>query len=282
MSGRPSARILSVAALTAAILGIAGCYGQTDFATQIGHNAATLNAHGSANSGPVEPYFEFWKTATPNTRIQTPVQIVPGGVSGPVSARATNLTDGTDYSYRFCGTDSSTHGSPVCAQTQTFVTGLSSVQAYGDTRQQGVAGDFDQIYVKVVAAPPNGTPTGRVFYRFNDHRSTTANPGGISFEFGSKTEDNVTCVNVKGNVAAIGFRQIPPYPDTIPFRNEQVVWILDRGRADSGQDKFLGSTYFTVAGPPANDCPIPDSTDNLPVVTHGDAAVSEVQPVSPN
>jgi hypothetical protein len=272
-----------VAALTAAILGITGCYGQTDFATQIGHNAATLNAHGSANSGPVEPYFEFWKTATPNTTIQTPIQIFPGGVSGPVSARATNLSDGTEYSYRFCGTDSSTHGFPVCAQIQTFTTGLSSVQATGDTKKQGVATDFDQIYVNVVAAPPNGTPRGRVFYRFNDHRSTTANPGGVSFEFGSKTEDNVNCVSVKGNVAAIGFRQIPPYPDNIPFRNEQWIYVVDAGRADSGQDKFLGSQYFKGFGPPdPNDCSIPDATDNFPLLSHGDAAVSDVQPVSPN
>jgi hypothetical protein len=281
MSGRPSARILSVAALTAAILGIAGCYGQTDFATQIGHNAATLNAHGSANSGPVEPYFEFWKTATPNTRIQTPVQIVPGGVSGPVSARATNLTDGTDYSYRFCGTDSSTHGSPVCAQTQTFVTGLSSVQATGDTTQPGADFDFARISVNVVAAPPGGTPRGHVSYRLRDHRSIWG-PGGTFWDFGSQTEDNINCVRIQGNVAVIGFRQVPPFPSNISFRNDQWVFIVDGGLSDSGKDSFAGTIYVGDSGPAANDCSFQPSTDGPGTLSHGDAAVSEVQPVSPN
>src|SRR3954451_14406476 len=128
MSGRPSARILSVAALTAAILGVTGCYGQTDLATHIGPTSATLNARGAANSGPVEPYFEYWKTATPQATIQTPIRIIGPGAKGPFAEPVRSLTNHTQYSFRLCGSDSSTGGRAVCAQTRSFITGLASVQ----------------------------------------------------------------------------------------------------------------------------------------------------------
>jgi hypothetical protein len=72
---------LSVAALTAAILGVTGCYGQTDLATNSGPTSATLNARGTANSGPVVPYFEYWKTATPRAKLQTPIRIIAPGAT---------------------------------------------------------------------------------------------------------------------------------------------------------------------------------------------------------
>jgi hypothetical protein len=212
---------------------------------------------------------------------KTPTRIFPGGASGPVSDTAFNLEDGTEYTYRFCGTDSSTGGFAVCAQTLTFVSGLSSVQAYGDTKKKGAEFDFDRIYVNVTAAPPGGTPKGRVFFRLNDHRSTTPFPTGVSWEVGSKTDDNINCVNIQGNVAVIGFRQIPAWDPIAPFSNDQFVYIVDGGRADSGQDRFAGTLDFTGVGPAANDCSIPSP---LPgdALTHGDAAVSEVDAGSPD
>jgi len=281
MSGRPSARIFSLAALTAAILSIAGCYGQTDLATHIASDAATLNARGTANNGPADVYYEYWKSSTPQTKLQTPTKTIPSGASGPFDQRVTGLDDQADYSFRLCGSDQSSSDPPVCAQTRSFFTGLSSVQAHGDTYTPSEFKGYDRIYVNAVAAPPGGEPSGRVFFRFYDNESTTAYPGGISFDIGSKTEDNVTCVNIEGDLAVVGFRQVPPWPDFVPFSDQQVVYVVDGGPAGAGKDEFYGSLDFADRDP--GDCTIPANVESLTgPLRHGEAAVSEVEATSPD
>lgn len=281
MSGRPSARIFSVAALTAAILSIAGCYGQTDLATHIAQDAATLNARGTANNGPADVYYEYWKTSAPQTKLQTATKTIRGGASGPFDQRVTGLDDQTAYSFRLCGSDQSGSGPAVCAQTRSFFTGLSSVQAFGDTHNPPATRDYERIHVNVVAAPPGGEPSGRVFFGWYIHESTTAYPGGIFFDAGSETEDNVTCVNVQGNVAAVGFRQIPPWPDIAPFSDQQIVYVVDGGPAGAAGDRFYGSLDFDDRDP--SDCTIPANIDSIgQAITHGETAVSEVAATSPD
>ena len=260
-----------MAAVTAAILGIAGCYGQTDLPTNVSQTGATLNARGTANNGAADAFFEYWKDSSPQTKLKTATKSVPGGASGAFDQKVTGLDDQTAYSYRLCGRDQSASGDPICAQTRSFTTGTASVQAYGTSYDEEKQTGFRNIYVNVVAVPGQ-PPRGRAFYTFFNTISTTYAPGGISFDFGSKTDDNITCFNVEGNVAAVGFRQVPPYPDSIPLRNQQFAYIVDGGGAGSGKDRFDGTVWFNGNGPEPDDCSIPD--DLTTPMIRGDASVS--------
>jgi hypothetical protein len=271
MSGRPSARIFSAAPLIGAILCVAvlaGCYGQTDLATQVDSTSATLNARGAATNGPASAYFEYWKDATPQTKLQTAPKSIPAGASGPFSQRATGLTSYTHYSYRLCGSDQG--GSPVCAQTRSFLTGGISIQAYGDTASPYGYNGWDRIDVNVAATATGASPIGRVFARF--YNAETGPPGGIALETGSTTEDNVTCVNVQGNVAVIGYRQVPPYPDDIPLGNNAFAYLVDGGPAGSGKDRFSAGPTFEERDPA--DCSVPADTSSLTPLRKGELSIS--------
>ncbi len=69
------------------VVALAGCYASTEPATNVGPEAATLNARGTANNGPARSHFEFWMTGS--TRVSwTDDQRWPAGASGPFSQRA--------------------------------------------------------------------------------------------------------------------------------------------------------------------------------------------------
>jgi hypothetical protein len=53
------------------VLGVCGCYGSTEPATNVTFDAAQLNARGTANNGPASSYFEYWPTNTPQAKITT-------------------------------------------------------------------------------------------------------------------------------------------------------------------------------------------------------------------
>jgi hypothetical protein len=250
---------------------LTGCYGQTDLATRIDRTSATLNARGTANSGAADAYFEYWKTAMPGNKLQTPTKGIPGGASGPFDQRATDLTPDTWYSFRLCGADQGK--SPVCAQTRSFFTGRSSIQAYGQTDSPYGDNGWDRIYVNVVAAPPGGTPSGRVLARF--YNAEAGPPGGVSLETGSTTEDNVTCVLIQGNLAVIGYRQVPPFPDDIPVSNQAFAYVVDGGPAGSGRDRFEAGPLFQDRDP--NDCQPPaNDPESLTPLRRGEAAISAI------
>jgi hypothetical protein len=262
----------TAAAITAllAVAVLAGCYGQTDLATEIDETTAKLNARGATNNGPANAFFEYWKTATPGTKLQTTPQTIPGGVSGPFNQRVTGLAANTSYSFRLCGNDKSSSGPPVCAQTRSFLTGSSSVQAYGDTYAPYGETGWDRIDVKVAAGPPGGSPIGRVFARIYD--AEAGPPGGVAFPLGSETEDNVTCIAVEGNVAVIGFRMIPSWEDVAPYSDQQFAYVVNGGPAGSGQDRFATTLHIEDREP--TDCTIPaDPAANSPL-RRGEAAVS--------
>ena len=262
-----------MAALTAAILGVAGCYGQTDLATHVATDAATLNARGTANNGPTDVYYEYWKTATPGTKLQTPTKTIPGGASGPFDQRVSGLADQAPYSFRLCGKDRGASGAPVCAQTQSFITGAASVQAYGRTSPAPQPEAFlTGIDVNVAAGAPGGAPLGR-FFAVAHNNGPGGPPGGFALEVGSRTTDNITCLNVQGNVAVIGYRQIPPNPDDVPVKNVMHALVIDGGPPGAGRDRILAGPTFNDEDP--NDCTIPANPASQTVpLRNGEASVS--------
>jgi hypothetical protein len=281
MSGRPSARIFSLAALTAAILSIAGCYGQTDLATHVAQDAATLNARGTANNGPANVYYEYWKTSTPQTKLQTAPKTIPGGASGPFDQRVTGLDDQTAYSFRLCGGDQSNSGPAVCAQARSFITGSASVRVYGSTQPAPFGeNSINQIDVNVASGPPGGSPLGR-FYALWRYGGPGGPPGGIALNLGSQTTDNITCLNVEGNVAMIGYRQIPPNPDSVPIKNVLHALVVDGGPSGSGLDRISAGATDDDEDP--NDCTIPANAESSGYpLRSGEASVSEVEATSPD
>ena len=116
MRGRP----VAVASALIAGLALAGCYGSTEPATEIGPESARLNARGTTNNGPATSYFEYWLTGSSQVR-RTPAVSWPGGISGPFWQRVSGLAASASYSFRMCGADSGAT-SYVCAQTRTFTT----------------------------------------------------------------------------------------------------------------------------------------------------------------
>jgi hypothetical protein len=263
---------LTAVALLAAIA-LAGCYGETDLATNIDENAATLNSRGTTNNGPANAFFEYWKTATPGTKLTTPAKAIPGGVSGPFSQRVSGLDPHTSYSFRLCGADQSSGGSPVCAQTRSFITGRASVQAYGDTFAPYGENGWDRIDVNVAAGPAGGNPIGRVSARF--YNAEVGPPGGVAFPIGSATEENVTCIAVQGNVAVVGFLQIPSWEGVAPYSDQQFAYIVDGGPAGSGQDRFAATLNTEDRDP--TDCTIPANPAANSPLRKGEAAVSGAQ-----
>jgi hypothetical protein len=272
---------LSVAALTAAILGVTGCYGQTDLATHIASGAATLNARGTANNGPADVYYEYWKSSTPQTKLQTPTKTIPGGASGRFDQRVTGLADQTAYSFRLCGGDQSNSGPAVCAQTRSFITGSAFVQVFGSTQPAPFGEDsINQIDVNAASGPPGGSPLGRFFAVWR-YGGPGGPPGGIALNLGSRTTDNITCLNVEGNVAMIGYRQIPPNPDSVPIKNVLHALVVDGGPSGSGLDRISAGATVTDEDP--NDCTIPaDAESRGHPLRSGEASVSAVEAPSPD
>lgn len=261
-----------MAAVTAAILGIAGCYGQTDLASHVSPNGATLNARGTANNGPTDVFFEYWKDSTPQTKLTTPAKTAPSGASGPFAQDVGGLDNGTRYSFRLCGKDQGASGDPVCAQTRSFITGAASVKVVGGTWPAPYTEAYlTDIDVNVAAGPPGGTPLGR-FYAFW-HWNGPGGPYGFALNAGSNTTDNITCLNVQGNVAMIGYRQIPPYPYTLPPKNVMHAIVIDGGPAGAGRDRIGAAPTFADEDP--NDCTIPSNPEAQTVpLRHGEASVS--------
>jgi hypothetical protein len=173
-------------ALTLAAL-MAGCYGSTEPATNIGEDSATLNGSGTANNGPARSRFDYWAGLDPNSTREfgeTPTRDWPAGASGPISERITHLFVNTQYSFRLCGGDA---GGPACAQTRTFST-------------PPFAGDYVQGHFIT-----DGLSTRRRFRARSGPAGENAR-GEIRFRQGGTFESisAVTCLKVSSNRAIIG------------------------------------------------------------------------------
>ncbi|MBN1528335.1 MAG: hypothetical protein JW895_04705 [Thermoleophilaceae bacterium] len=183
--------------LAISAVALAGCYGSTEPATDVGISSATLNARGTANNGPAHAYFQYWLTGSERDPSRAGGYDVPAGASGPVSARVTGLAAASSYSFRLCGWDrdvdpEGSSGPEVCAQTRTFTTAAPVEDAL---RGGFWAGCCSRLDVDAKSAPDGGSPRGSVSW----HRSSSSSPDPPRVFSGF-----VTCLAVGGSRAAVG------------------------------------------------------------------------------
>jgi len=162
-------------------LATGGCYASTEPATDVQQSSAKLHAHGTADNGEAQSYFEVWPTGSPTRRLPTGQGFRwPAGASGPFSRIVDGLYPSTSYSFRVCGRDIAA-ADFVCAQTLTFTT---------------KAATHDEVWGGFFASPS-----------FNGYVRATAGPAGQSASghlSASDFDGFVTCLQVNGNRAAVG------------------------------------------------------------------------------
>jgi hypothetical protein len=155
--------IASVAFLGA--LGLAGCYGSTEPATDIDMHGARLNGSGTLNNGPAAVFFQFWPTAFPSRVQETRHVNIPAGASGPFGQHtAVQLAFDTDYSFRLCADEG---GGPLCAQTRKFhMTKPAGDAVFGEVAE---AYGFRSLFIEAQSGPSGESPSGNfsVFGAFN-------------------------------------------------------------------------------------------------------------------
>jgi hypothetical protein len=225
---------MRLAAVLALLLGasvfLAGCYGSTEPATDIGFDHATMNGYGTTNKGPADIYFELWTTADPSQRRANVPQTIPGGVTGPFSQPTGpvgpyGLVPDTQYSFRLCGRDQGSQDA-VCAQTRSF-------------RTQKPAGD---VLHGFFGAEVNGVQhTGVVQAESDRAGGGAAGHLMLRDETGTRFEGEITCLSVHGHDAAAGAvgqvqGDIPasgllkvrddPTPDLVSVNADQVSWTI--------------------------------------------------------
>jgi hypothetical protein len=181
--------------LALAVLPLAGCYGSTEPATDVGPESATLNGHGTANNGRAHSYFYYWLTGSERDPFGAGGHDWPAGASGPISAKVSSLAAGSSYSFKLCGHDINAEGEggpEICAQTRTFTTKAPVEDAL---RGGSWAGCCSHLDIDAKSAPNGTNARGSVtWYR---HSSTSPDPprsfNGV-----------VTCLAVDGSRAAVG------------------------------------------------------------------------------
>jgi hypothetical protein len=214
---------------------LAGCYGSTEPATDVGPESATLNAQGTANNGPASAYFEYWITGGAGSVLRTDPAHFPGGVSGPFSKKVTGLAETTSYSFRMCGSDDG-GGPTVCAQTRTFQTHPVPVE-------DSVTGEFDlgpvaQGTIDAHSGPSGENPRGHVHYQ-----------GTV--DGWQEFDGDVACVAVNGHQGAVGaVGQGTPLADPSNPRPATVLVTVVDGD-ETGSDT-IGGVFADGSTPP--DC----------------------------
>jgi hypothetical protein len=183
--------------LTAALIAVtlAGCYGSTEPATDVGIDSATLNGHGTANNGRVHSYFYYWLTGSERDPFGAGGHDWPAGASGPISAKVTNLAAGSSYSFKLCGYDINAEGEggpEICAQTRTFTTKAPVEDAVRGGFWAGCCSRFD---VDARSAPNGTSSRGSVRW----YRSSSSSPDPPRLFTGL-----VTCLVVNGSRVAVG------------------------------------------------------------------------------
>jgi hypothetical protein len=193
-----SRSLVAVTALSASLL-VAGCYGSTEPATDVGIDSATLNGKGTANNGRAHAFFQYWLTGASGPEDpDVPTaggHDYPAGASGPISAKVTKLAAESSYSFRLCGYDYNADGEggpESCAQTRTFTTKPPVEDALRGGFYAGCCSRFD---VDAKSAP-NGTNPGGWIQWYRSSSSPTAPPRLFN--------GFVTCLAVEGSRAAVG------------------------------------------------------------------------------
>jgi hypothetical protein len=185
---RTRTRVLSGAVLIFG-LALAGCYGNTEPATNVRPNGATLNAWGTADKGPAYSYFEFWRAADPSRKVQSPTWHWPANASGhysyaidPHGVGIDPLLQNTSYEFRVCGNEEGKDA--VCVPSRSFTTprgdAIDGKATFSPTDTE--------LTVDAWSGPGGESPQGH--FSFLDHQQ------GFS--------GDVTCLSVHGNSAAVG------------------------------------------------------------------------------
>jgi hypothetical protein len=174
---------------------LAGCYGSTEPATDIGETAATLNGKGTLDHAPALVNFEGQSIDGRPAELSTPQVSLPKGASGPFSQRVTHLDPATTYEFRLCAAEEG--GSLACANTRTFKTAAPAGDLVtgelfgGETRPNVFIADVD------ASSGPSGT---------NPKGSLRIDPSYGSF--GQSILGYVTCLRVTSKtsftVGAVG------------------------------------------------------------------------------
>jgi hypothetical protein len=113
--GRHATGVLLLSAVA-----LAGCYGSTEPATEIGETSATLNGTGTLDRAPALVNFEGGAIDGRRRSFSTPQVSLPKGASGRFAQRVAALDPATTYEYRLCAVEAG--GGPVCAQPRRFRT----------------------------------------------------------------------------------------------------------------------------------------------------------------
>jgi VCBS repeat protein len=120
---------LGLGAVACALV-LAGCYAQTEPASDVGSTSATLNAHGFTAGKQGQAFFQYSSAKNAlgtGFGQQTPTLTFPTGVSGPFTARVSGLSPGTNYWYRVCGNDVGDR--PFCNSDLEFTTTVPGAAA---------------------------------------------------------------------------------------------------------------------------------------------------------
>jgi DNA-binding beta-propeller fold protein YncE len=165
----------------AAALGLVGCTGATDPASNVTNLSAKLNFHGTADNGPAYTYFEYWKTSTPNAKHTTPTVNWPAGASGSFGQTVTGLSPNTGYSFRVCGQDQG--NSATCLGTKTFTTLRGTTYAFD--RKWGTTGTGNGQFDHPVGIATDAAGNVYVADYVNDRVQKFNSAGGFITSWGS-------------------------------------------------------------------------------------------------
>jgi hypothetical protein len=213
-----------------------GCYASTEPATEVRQSSAKLHAHGTANNGEAQSYFELWPTGSPSQQLPTGQGFRwPAGASGPFSAKVEGLYPSTSYSFRVCGRDLES-GPSSCAQTLTFRT---------------TAATQDELWGGFFASPS-----------FNGYVRAKAGPEGQNASGHLSASDFngfVTCLHVNGNRAAVG---------GVGNNSAMLMTVVDNG--PSGNDTVQRAVAPVAISP---NCASASFANQVPVGTDGEGFV---------
>jgi hypothetical protein len=241
----------ALALIGALVATLAGCYGSTEPATDVGIDSATLHGYGTANNGRAESWFEYGPAGYEGPPLTAGAGVWPAGARGPVSAKVTGLAAGSPYSFKLCGRDLNEDGSSgntICAQTLSFTT---KPPIEDSLKGRSYAGCCSQFTVDAASAPDGSNPRG--FIRWYRQSSQQPPPAYIFNGF-------VTCLAVNGSRAAVGAVGKWTHGGEVVGNGTFLVTIVD-GRAQE-------DTYYEVAtdGSTLPNCATADFSHQSPLI----------------
>lgn len=225
---------------------LAACgYGETGPADGVTFSAARL--HGDVRNTRAETtawWFEYRPTVTygHETPHQSAAVASPAtGVS--VIADLAGLAAGTEYHYRLCarGVD----GRGTCGADATFAT-----SGRGSVSGSGIVADLGFGYVIGGSAQAASTGTGEAATG-----TAVISPGSLYFKIADSGP--VSCVDVVGNRAAVGFESFVDLGQPDPQPVHRVLYVEDNGPTGDR----IG---FGDLAAPYDDCPTPTASSFPP------------------